>query len=147
MDREDVAEFPARVYALVRRVPPGRVVTYGLVARLLGEPRKAREVGWALHACPDDVPAHRVINRLGAISGSAAGTPSLRRRELEDEGVRFGPDGRCELERYLWLPPSSDPEVLTMGDLVLHQTVGRPLEDDGALVHDVDTVDRLEGQA
>lgn len=103
--------FNQRVYALVRRVPAGRVITYGAVARALGDPRKAREVGWAMAACPKDVPAHRVINRLGAVSGED-GTPhgARRRTLLEKEGVRFGPDGRCNLDRYEWFPSDATGE-------------------------------------
>jgi methylated-DNA-protein-cysteine methyltransferase-like protein len=93
------------VYALVRRVPRGRVITYGSIARLLGDPRKAREVGWAMAACPDDVPAHRVINRLGAVSGETdMPSGAIRRTMLEDEGVHFDARGRCDLKIYEWLP-------------------------------------------
>jgi methylated-DNA-protein-cysteine methyltransferase-like protein len=102
-----VTSFNEAVYALVRRVPPGRVIAYGSVAALLGDPRKAREVGWAMNACPDDVPAHRVINRLGAVSGPPGGA-DRRRRRLEQEGVVFGPDGRCDLARYEWVPEPED---------------------------------------
>ncbi len=98
--------FNDQVYALVRRVPRGRVITYGAVARVLGAPGKAREVGWAMHACPDDVPAHRVVNRDGAVSGDPATTAAARRRwQLEAEGVRFDAAGRCDLARYEWDPP------------------------------------------
>jgi methylated-DNA-protein-cysteine methyltransferase related protein len=101
-----VATFNEDVYALVRRVPRGRVITYGAIAALLGDPRKAREVGWAMAQCPDDVPAHRVINRLGAVSGDPSATEARRRRlRLEAEGVRFDADGRCKLSEYEWAPP------------------------------------------
>ena len=100
--------FNEQVYALVRRVPRGRVITYGSIARLLGDPRKAREVGWAMAACPDDVPAHRVINRLGAVSGDEdMPGGAIRRSMLEDEGVRFDTRGRCDLKIYEWLPRQS----------------------------------------
>lgn len=99
--------FHEAVYALVRRVPPGRVITYGAVAALLGDPRKAREVGWAMNICPDDLPAHRVINRLGAVSGPP-GSAERRRRRLEQEGVVFDGEGRCDLARYEWAPPTEE---------------------------------------
>jgi methylated-DNA-protein-cysteine methyltransferase-like protein len=107
------SEFYARVYDLVRQVPTGRVTTYGALAWALGMPRGARQVGWALAALPEehDVPAHRVVNRVGALSGGwAFGAPEVQRMRLEDEGVRFDPEGRVRLERFLWLPPSVDLE-------------------------------------
>jgi methylated-DNA-protein-cysteine methyltransferase-like protein len=97
------------VYALVARVPSGRVITYGAIARVLGDPRKAREVGWAMAAAPlhgAPLPAHRVINARGELSGGAAfGGYHVQRARLEAEGVTFEPDGRVDLDRYLWLPP------------------------------------------
>ena len=87
-----------RVYALVRRIPRGRVTTYGELARLLGRPRGGREVGWALADCDDaSVPCHRVVDRHGR---TARVFPTQRPR-LEDEGVRFI-DGRVDLARYEW---------------------------------------------
>ena len=100
--------FPQRVYAILAQVPPGRVITYGAIARLLGDPRKAREVGWALAATPrrePPLPAHRVINARGELSGGPAfGGYAVQRKKLEAEGVAFLGDGRVDLERYLWLP-------------------------------------------
>jgi O-6-methylguanine DNA methyltransferase len=102
--------FPQRVYALVRRVPRGRVITYGAIARLLGNPRAARQVGWAMAATPQAtksprIPAHRVINARGELSGRHAfGAEDIQRRRLEAEGVEFDAEGRVELDRYLWLP-------------------------------------------
>jgi methylated-DNA-protein-cysteine methyltransferase-like protein len=106
------ASYPRRVYALVRQVPPGRVITYGSIARLLGDPRHARQVGWAMAAAPssgEPLPAHRVINARGELSGGAAfGGYSIQRGRLEAEGVQFLPDGRVDLDVYLWMPPSAD---------------------------------------
>src|SRR5262245_45835069 len=100
--------FPRRVYAIVRKVPRGRVITYGAIATLLGEPRKARQVGWAMAATPDEtpsIPAHRVINARGELSGRHAfGAADTRRERLKAEGVVFSEDGRVDLDRYLWLP-------------------------------------------
>ena len=92
-----------RVYALVRQVPPGKVVTYGAVARMLGNPRLARAVGYALHSAPEGVPCHRVVNRFGGLSGafSPMGKES-HRMLLEMEGVPFRPDGTVALEQALW---------------------------------------------
>jgi methylated-DNA-protein-cysteine methyltransferase related protein len=104
--------FAQRVYAMVCAVPAGRVITYGAIARLLGDPRKAREVGWAMFATPQrqpPVPAHRVINARGELSGGwAFGGYAIQRGRLEAEGVQFLDDGRVDLERYLWLPPVED---------------------------------------
>jgi len=98
-----VATFAEDVYALVRRVPSGRVTTYGTLARLLGRPRNARMVGWAMHQCPEDVPAHRVVNRDGVLSGGwAFGHPSIQRALLEEEGVQFVGPERCDLRRHGW---------------------------------------------
>jgi methylated-DNA-protein-cysteine methyltransferase-like protein len=91
---------------VVRRIPPGRVATYGQVAALAGLPRQARLVGYALHAVADgsDVPWHRVINAQGRISLRAEGPGGsvLQRLRLEQEGVRFDARGRVALEEYGW---------------------------------------------
>lgn len=102
------SDFNRRVYDLVRLVPAGKVTTYGAIAAALGDPRKAREVGWALREMPDDVdaPAHRVVNREGRLSGGwAFGGPEVQRGLLEDEGVGFLPDGRVDMARHFWEPP------------------------------------------
>jgi methylated-DNA-protein-cysteine methyltransferase related protein len=96
-----------RVYAAVRRIPRGRVATYGQIARLAGLGRQARQVGYALHALPWEglAPWHRVVNARGAISLPPAGGADLTQRmRLEREGVRFDARGRLDLERYGWRP-------------------------------------------
>jgi methylated-DNA-protein-cysteine methyltransferase-like protein len=107
--------FNDLVHALVRLVPEGRVVTYGAIARALGAPRKAREVGWAMASCPADVPAHRVLNRLGCISGGATTCGSARWVRLEAEGVRLDAAGCCNLTRCEWDP--TGPARLLVTDL------------------------------
>jgi methylated-DNA-protein-cysteine methyltransferase-like protein len=97
----------ARIYAVVRRIPRGRVATYGQVARLAGLPGQARQAGYALHALPDDlgVPWHRVINAQGRVS--PRGEPEwedVQRQMLEREGVHFDVSGRTDLDRYQWKP-------------------------------------------
>jgi methylated-DNA-protein-cysteine methyltransferase-like protein len=97
----------ARIYAVVRRIPRGRVATYGQVAELAGIPGHARQVGYALHALPEEsaVPWHRVLNARGTLSlrRSSAGEITQRLR-LEREGVRFDAGGRVALERIRWRP-------------------------------------------
>ncbi len=96
-----------RIYAVVARVPRGRVATYGQVAALAGLPRHARLVGYALHALPEgsDLPWQRVINARGEVSPRAMpGWDGYQRHLLEEEGVRFDAAGRVKLKRYLWEP-------------------------------------------
>ncbi|MBN2170359.1 MAG: MGMT family protein [Candidatus Krumholzibacteriota bacterium] len=95
----------ARIYAVVRRIPRGRVATYGQVALLAGLPGQARQVGYALNAMPaeDTAPWHRVINAKGMIS--ARGDPQwedYQRHLLEAEGVEFDANERIDLGRYQW---------------------------------------------
>jgi methylated-DNA-protein-cysteine methyltransferase-like protein len=98
-----VLNFADEVYAVVRSIPPGRVTTYGTISKLLGHYRRARMVGWAMSRCPDDVPAHRVVGAGGYLSGGwAFGHPSVQRALLEDEGVCFIGEERCDLRAHLW---------------------------------------------
>src|SRR5262249_11815382 len=93
------------VYTLVCQVPRGKVVTYGQVAALLGQPRAARAVGYALRFLPEgmDVPWHRVINHRGQISlRTPPESPLLQRLLLEEEGVIFDAEGRVDLTVYRW---------------------------------------------
>lgn len=97
--------FFEQAYQVVRLIPPGRVATYGQIARLLGAPRGARTVGWALRALPDgsDVPWQRVISVRGTISlGSDRTGAAAQRALLEDEGVVFDENGRVDLQVYGW---------------------------------------------
>lgn len=96
--------FREAVYEAVREVPAGSVTTYGDVAAVVGRPRLARQVGWALAALrDDDVPWHRVINRLGSISiADDTGRATLQRALLEAEGLCFDARGRVDLRRHRW---------------------------------------------
>lgn len=93
-------------YDVVRRVPRGRVTTYGTVAREAGLPGHARQVGYAMAALPDDhdVPWHRVINARGEVSARRGGSTfeTIQRTLLESEGVRFDARGRIRLEDFGW---------------------------------------------
>lgn len=90
--------FFERVYAVVRRVPKGRVISYGEIAKILGCPRAARQVGWAMRQSPDDIPWQRVVKADGAVAGGEHA--ELRRALLEAEGVGFLPDGRVDMGKY-----------------------------------------------
>jgi methylated-DNA-protein-cysteine methyltransferase related protein len=110
--------FNHQVWDLVRQVPPGRVTTYGEIARRLPLPEGMdprayqafgpRWVGGAMAACPDDVPWQRVINSKGAISPRPGAQE--QRRLLEDEGVRFDDRGRIDLKIFGWQSSSAEPE-------------------------------------
>ena len=103
MEREGFFE---RTYELVRQIPRGRVASYGQIAAMLGQPRKARFVGFAMHASPGQaagVPCHRVVFKDGSLAaGYAFGGPSVQRQLLEEEGVVFLPDGRVDMSTCRW---------------------------------------------
>lgn len=101
----DKSSFFEQVHEVVRRIPPGKVATYGQIARMLSQPRAARTVGWALRATPegDDVPWQRVVNSKGTIS-FRPGSPgeAIQRGLLEAEGVVLNEKGRIDLKVYGW---------------------------------------------
>ena len=96
-----------RVYDLVRRIPKGRVMTYGQLATVIENRLSPRAVGWAMHACPRGVPWQRVVNASGGTSTDRLPDmpPGLQRALLEAEGVAFKPNGTLDLARYRWVPP------------------------------------------
>ena len=99
------SETYERIYAAVRRIPRGRVATYGQIAELAGLEGHARQVGYALHALPErsDVPWHRVINARGEISLRRGGDAhELQRLMLQRERVKFDRRGRVDLGRFRW---------------------------------------------
>lgn len=103
---QETAGYRERVYEIVRRIPPGRVMTYGQIAEMLGEGYTARTVGYAMHAANEETtPWQRVINSQGACStGRVILPPDKQQRMLEAEGVEFNARGRCDLNRYRWTP-------------------------------------------
>ncbi|HZR40487.1 MAG TPA: MGMT family protein [Ktedonobacteraceae bacterium] len=109
------ASIKARVFALVRACPAGKVTTYGWLAKAVGYPRGARMVGWIMNETPEGVPAQRVINSKGELSGSwAFGQKGRMRQLLEAEGIVFSEDERVDLKRYGWDPSRDlDQEELT----------------------------------
>jgi methylated-DNA-protein-cysteine methyltransferase-like protein len=99
-----------RIYAVVRRIPRGRVATYGQVATLADLGGHARQVGYALHALTSEraVPWHRVVNARGQISQrTEPGGDRIQRQLLEREGVNFDATDRLALDRYRWRPRNS----------------------------------------
>lgn len=97
------------VCELVRQIPPGQVATYGQLARLLGNPRLSRAVGYAMHTAPEDVPCHRVVNRFGGLCDAfSPGGKQTHRLLLEMEGVTFTPEGCVDLVRHQWNGPEMD---------------------------------------
>ena len=94
------------VYGIVRRIPRGRVMTYGQIAVLLLNRISPRAVGWALHGCPEDVPWHRVVNGSGGCSTERLPDMplGLQAALLEAEGVVFRPNRTLDLARHQWFP-------------------------------------------
>ena len=102
---EQAATLKAQVFALVQACPAGRVTTYGWIGKALGYPRGARMIGWIMNEAEEGVPAQRVINSKGELSGSwAFGQKGRMRKLLEAEGVTFSADERVDLKRYGWDP-------------------------------------------
>lgn len=104
MGRKETTTFD-RIYDVVRKIPRGRVATYGQVALLAGNPRWSQVVGYALHVNPDpaSIPCYRVVNRFGEVSSAFAFGGGSRQRELlEADGVPFLPDGRVDLFAASW---------------------------------------------
>ena len=100
--------FFTRVYQVVRQVPPGRVTTYGAIARYLGTARSARMVGWAMnqsHHYPEYIPAHRVVNRTGTLTGKHHfGGLNLMQELLENEGAIIRENQIVNFDEMYWDP-------------------------------------------
>jgi methylated-DNA-protein-cysteine methyltransferase related protein len=111
-----------QIYRIVLRIPRGRVMAYGQIARLLDDRYSPRLVGWAMHATPQDgrdIPWHRVINSKGGISTGRViiAEPQLQRYLLEAEGVVFDERGHCDLSLYQWSPPTRRAKAESLGKL------------------------------
>ena len=106
MGQVDDTTYRERVYEIVRTIPPGRVMTYGLIAEILGEGYTPRTVGYVMHgADTENVPWQRVINSQGACSTGRMTMPmNLQQNMLEGEGIVFSEKGKCDLNKYLWYP-------------------------------------------
>tara|TARA_Y100001972_G_scaffold126354_1_gene179894 strand:- start:4679 stop:5008 length:330 start_codon:yes stop_codon:yes gene_type:complete len=102
---KDNSNFFNDVYEVVRLIPKGKVTSYGAIANYLGVRRSARMVGWAMNGAPKDVPAHRVLNRNGLLTGkNAFATPTLMQELLQKEGVKVKDDQVMNLDNHFWDP-------------------------------------------
>ncbi len=103
-----MSDFFHRVYEVVKLIPPGRVTSYGAIARYLGTAGSARMVGWAMNAShhyPDFIPAHRVVNRNGMLTGKHHfDTPEAMKELLENEGIRVEKDQILHFNACFWDP-------------------------------------------
>ena len=97
--------YRERVYAIVRQIPAGKVMTYGQLAIVLGEGYTARTVGFVMHGSDEGVPWQRVINSQGKCSTGRLTIPlNLQQELLEAEGVAFSASGKCDLKEFQWFP-------------------------------------------
>ena len=118
----------ARIYAVVRQIPPGQVATYGQVAEIVGG-CTARMVGYAMAACPDDTPWQRVVNAQGTVSPRAEHWGAeVQRQRLIEEGIEFDADYRMDLARVRWHGP--DREWLAANGYPLPEERGLPPDDE-----------------
>ena len=103
---DDTLNYRERVYEIVRKIPAGRVMTYGQIAYMLGQGYTPRTVGFVMHGADETrTPWHRVINSQGRCSTGRVVLPAdKQQRMLESEGVKFDASGRCDLETFIWQP-------------------------------------------
>jgi methylated-DNA-protein-cysteine methyltransferase-like protein len=96
--------FSQRIIELIRKIPKGKVATYGRIAAMAGSPRSARQVARILHSCwrTERLPWQRVVNASGRISLGAGDGYELQKSLLEKEGIEFGTNDTIDLKRYLW---------------------------------------------
>ncbi|HXF43467.1 MAG TPA: MGMT family protein [Pyrinomonadaceae bacterium] len=100
------SKYREKVFKLVRKIPRGRVMTYGQIALILGAGYTPRTVGFVMHSAGlEDVPWQRVINSAGKCSTGKLTIPiNLQQKMLESEGIEFDTKGKCNLDKYLWHP-------------------------------------------
>jgi len=99
--------FFQQVYEVTRLIPYGRVTNYGAIARYLGSGQSSRMVGWALNTCHNhpDIPAHRVVNRNGLLTGKVHfGGPTIMQQLLENEGIKVEDDKVIDFSKLFWDP-------------------------------------------
>jgi methylated-DNA-protein-cysteine methyltransferase related protein len=106
-------DFFQRVYEVARLIPDGKVTNYGAIAKVLGSGKSSRMVGWAMNAAHalSDVPAHRVVNRVGLLSGSSHfSTPTRMQELLEREGIQVENNQIINFKKHFW-DPSKELEI------------------------------------
>ncbi len=110
MSKKDKSNFFEKVYAIVQQIPAGRITSYGAIAKCIGSPQSARMVGWAMNASHNrsDVPAHRVVNRKGLLTGKHhfEGT-NLMQQLLENEGIVVIENQIQNFEEIFWDPSNT----------------------------------------
>ena len=110
MAKKDKSDFFEKVYAIVQQIPAGRITSYGAIAKCIGSPQSARMVGWAMNASHNrsDVPAHRVVNRKGLLTGKHhfEGT-NLMQQLLENEGIVVIENQIQNFEEIFWDPSNT----------------------------------------
>lgn len=98
-------EFKERIYVLVAQIPKGRVMTYGQLAVLCGNPRAARIVGGIAHFGDPNLPWQRVVNKSGGLASGYPGGRAGHKAHLESEGIKVDENFKVEIEKLLWQPP------------------------------------------
>ena len=109
MNKEEKKDFYDRVYEIVAQIPRGNVTTYGAIAQYLGVASGARMVGYALNGSQEEnIPAHRVLNRLGQLTGREHFPGDTMRERLQQEGIQFTGDYTVDIEHHFWSPDELD---------------------------------------
>lgn len=109
MSTKNSNDFYLRVYEVVAHIPTGKVTSYGAISRYLGVESGARMVGYAMNNCSSaeigfDIPAHRVLNRLGQLTGRAHFEGDTMRERLEQEGIEFSEEYTVNMDKHFWDP-------------------------------------------
>ncbi len=99
------SEFTMEVIKIIKNIPKGKVLTYGLIAKMAGNPRAARQVSWTLHSMTEkyNLPWHRVVNSKGTISLKSMEGLELQKSLLENEGIEFTTTNKINLKKFLWI--------------------------------------------
>lgn len=100
----DKEQFIRDIYAITKLIPEGRVTSYGAIATVLEQKRRVRMVGWAMNQCPEDIPAHRVLNRNGVLTGRAAFGENKMVELLRAEGIEVANNKVVNFKNLFWDP-------------------------------------------